>query len=344
MAHILNWNDVKFVDSEHGKRIDPKQLPMVKGAIQEYLTRPENLVKELGKIGYGPAKIQEYTVAGDFPASVLPIIEKYRNETAFDTGWQEIFKMLDFTNTKKNGFQITDVYNGLTFRLVLVGEKLKVYQAYGESHTLTFSRHGGAMGWDRGLIDDEEYWTIDDNMSAFRNTYYAYKAGLHYALIEAVAGTLAWQAHPDAVGAGVVGYTAGRDAATINAAVIQILTAVAGRGYSGVTPLNANFKILVPIQLYQRVREALALNLQGFAGSQNRLLPMGFQIVPTTMLATTNVFYVILPGNKLISAERQGMTLFYDFDSLSYTDTMSAWFRGGGTVADEDQIVRCATA
>lgn len=333
----LNLDQIELVDGKNGKRIKEDQKSLLRAAIQEYMKYPENKGKEI------QAKIQEYTVAGDFPTSVLEIIEKFRHETSYDTGWQEIFKLKDFTRSKRNGFRLVDVYDGLTFRVVLVGEKLKVYQAYGEDTTVTFDRHGGAMGWDRGLLDDEEYWTMEDNMEAFRNTYYSYKAGVHYALIEAVGGTLVWQPEPDGAAA-AIGVTASRDAATINAAVIQILTAVAGRGYSGVTPLNASFKILVNIQLYQRIREALALNLQAFAGSINRLLPMSFQIVPTTMLATPNVYYVILPGNKLISGERMGLTLFSDFDSLSYTDNIAGWTRFGAVVGDTDQIVRCASA
>jgi len=338
----MKINLEKIKTDENG--IAKDQRPLFNAAVQEYLTKPQKMIEAIKKTGLSPGKIQEYTVAGDFPASVLAILKTFQNETSYDTGWEEIFDIQDFTNSQRNGFRIVDLFDGLSFRVVMVGEKLKVYQAYGSDVTVTFDRHGGALGWDRGLLDDKEYWAMENILKAFRNTYYSYKAGVHYALIEAVAGTLVWAAHPDGVAAGNLGFLAGRDAATINNAIIQILNGVAGSGYDNVTPLNAQFKILVPLQLYQRIREALAFNIQVNSPIGNRLLPVGLQIIPTTMLATTNVYYVILPENKLISGNRMDLTLFSDFDSLSYTDTMAAWTRFAGIVGDDNQIARCATA
>jgi hypothetical protein len=38
------------------------------------------------------------------------------------------------------------------------------------------------------------------------------------------------------------------------------------------------------------------------------------------------------------------LTIYDQFDILSYADTMAGWMRYGGAVGDTDQIARCAVA
>jgi hypothetical protein len=343
MEKIIDWTKVKFIDTEKGRTVAPEHRGLVKGALQNFLMKPEKEAEQ-NKKWLRALKAQEFTVSGDFPTSVIENLKTFQHETSFDEGYKQIFEMNDFTSYERNGFTITDVFDGLTFNQVLAGEKLKVYQMYGTQTTVNFLTHGGALGWHRTLLDDKEYWTMNNTAKAFRNTYYSYKANYHYALIEAIAGTLAWQAPlPAALANTDPTYVANRDAQTLNAAAIQILTGVAGSGYTNVTPFDATFVILAPIQLVQRVQMALNLVLQAFSGSQLHV-GFNFKIVPTVGLATTNVYYVILPFNKLISGLRQDLTLFSDFDSLSYTDTMAAWTRFSAVIGDTNQIVRCATA
>ena len=194
------------------------------------------------------------------------------------------------------------------------------------------------------LFDDLEYWTIEDNAIEFRNKAYAKQAAVFYALIEAVGatGAVAWQAHPDGVVAGQAGYNAGRDMATGNAAALQILTAVAGKGY-GVTAQNANFIVLVPEQLRGRAMQALAWQQQAFVGSPTRA-NYRFNVISTTMLADTAHAWLILPKFKFVAGIRMDLTTFSSFDMLSYTDAAAGWMRYGGAIGDTDQIVRMGMA
>jgi hypothetical protein len=290
------------------------------------------------------AKIQEFGSPQDFPTSVLQVLDKYHLTTQYDTGWQEIFNVRDFTGSNRNGFDVSDVQSGLTFNKIPIGDKLVVHKMWGEKAHVYFDFYGGALGWHRSLFDDLEYWTIEDNAIEFRNKAYAKQASVFYALIEAVAatGAVAWQApDPAALANTDATYTANRDIQTFNAAALQILLAVAGKGY-GVTAQNAEFIILVPEQLRARAGNAVAyLANPYFIGAKT---PYRFRVLSTTMLADTAHAWCILPKIKLVAGMRMDLTTFSSFDMLSYTDAAAGWMRYGGAIGDTDQIARLGMA
>jgi hypothetical protein len=291
------------------------------------------------------AKAQEFGTSADFPTSVLEIFKKFQLTENFDNSYEEVFDMIDISGSNRNGIEILDVQEGLSFAKVLEGEKAKVYQMTGSKVSITCDMYGGGLSWSRRLIDDQEYWTLENNAVAFRNKYYSHKSAAFYALIDAVgaAQNIAWQAPvPAALAVTDAVYTANRDIQTLNLAAQTILLNVQDKGY-GVTPQNANFIIMAPIQLQTRLRQALGLNLQQFAQSP-AFVNYNFRLITTTQLAASNVYYVILPKQKLIGLNRMDLTIFSDFDILSYSDLAVAWGRYGGAIGDQEQVQRCATA
>lgn len=344
---INDWDVLNFKDEKHRKQLS--------GALQYFLSLPDLFIptemkdikrftKDRLELRGLLAAAQEFSTTADFPASILPLIEKFHAVPLYDNGYEMIFDVRNFAGSARNGFDILDVESGLTFRRILVGDKLDVFQMSGEKARVYFSFYGGALGWHRQLFDDKEYWTIEDNAIAFRNTAYQFRAAVFYALIEAVgaAQNIAWQAHPDGVAAGVRGYLAGRDAATMNAAAQNIILNCANKGY-GLTPANATFIVLCPLQLRGRIKQALGYQYDNIVGSPSHV-DYKFQQITTTMLTVANTFYVILPKNKLKAGYRMDLTLFSDFDILSYTDTQAGWMRYGGAIGDTEQLQRCATA
>jgi hypothetical protein len=289
------------------------------------------------------AKIQEFATPSDFPTSVLAVLDKYHLTTQYDMGWQQIYDVKDLSGTKRNGFDMLDVQSGLTFDKIPIGMKLEVKKMWGEKAHVYFDFYGGALGWHRQLFDDEEYWTIEDNAIEFRNKAYAKQAAVFYALIEAVAatGAVAWQAHPDGVVATTPGYLAGRDIATFNAAALQILLAIANKGY-GVTAENAQFIVLVPEQLRWRAKNAETY--LGNALLNNIPTPYRFRVISTTMLVDIAHAWCILPKIKIKAGMRMDLTTFTSFDMLSYTDAAAGWMRYGGAIGDTDQVVRMGMA
>ena len=288
-------------------------------------------------------KIQEFTAATDFPASILPVLEKYQQVTYYDNAYEQIFNVRDMSALRRNGFDILDIASNVQFIRTPLGKKAKLFQASGEKEHVYFERYAGGLNWDRTLFDDEEYVTIEDLAIHYRNAAYQTRAAVFYALIEALPGAqnIAWQAPtPAALANTDRSYQAIRDANTMNYAAEDILLNVLNLGY-GVTPANTTFIVLTPLQLRGRIKRALDIGLDATSNAVKHI-DYKFQQITTTMLATTNVYYVILPKNKLLAGYRMDLTTFTDFDILSYTDAQVGWMRYGGAIGDVQQLRRCA--
>jgi len=285
---------------------------------------------------------QAFATSQDFPDTVLQVLDKYHQLTYFDTGFEQIFDMMDMRSSNRNGFDIMDVDSGLTFAEVPEGEKAKLYKFSGLKAHVTFAMYAAGLGWSRRLFDDKEYWTIEDNAIEFRNKAYSSRASNLYYLLESAAATynLAWQAVTGAIPNTNENYVPIRDINTINKACEEILLRLRDLGM-GVTPAS-EFIILAPIQLIGRIRRALNMVQQPFAGSTTQL---NYNVRPvyTLMLDETDVFYVIYPKKKLKVADRMDLTVFSDFDIESYTDIAVGWMRYGGAVGELKQLTRCAT-
>ncbi len=325
------------------------------GAVQAFMNQPNtpafravsqafadtgNMTEAMAKVS---ANIQAYATSADFPTSVTETLKKFQQTTYFDTAWERIFDMQDFRDSQRNGFDIENVVDALSFSLVPEGAKAKVYGMSGTKVNVTFDMYGAGLSWSRRLFDDREFWTLENNAIAFRNKWFSSKAVIHYALIDAVPASqnLAWQApDPATLPNTDRDYTAVRDAETINKACETILLAVRNKGY-GVTP-STPFGILAPIQLKGRLQRALGIVQQPFASSTSQTF---YNVTASYSLQLESAikYYVYLPGQRSIAANRMDLTIFDEFDNTSYSDNSIGWGRYGATIADTDQFQRCAT-
>lgn len=328
--------------SDYGKInfTTPEGRKKVFAALQYFATeRPKEMAKKY------KAALQAFGSASDFPAKANQILEKFHALPSYDAGFENIFDIRDFTGTRESGYDILDVEDGLAFAKIPDGGKALTYKMAGSKVSVEFDLYGGGLGWLRTLIDDEKYWTLEDNAVTFVNKAAEDKAAAFYALIEALAAgyNIAWQnPDPALLPNTVETYTANRDAQTLNAAAEAILLAVKDKGY-GVTLQNVNFIVATPLQLVGRLTKALGLLLQGFAGSPGQI-SYKFTLQPTTMFATTTVYYVILPKIKLKGGNRMNLTIYSKFDEESYSDIAVGWQRYAGAIGDSDQLRRCSVS
>ena len=338
---------------------NPKCAHALRGSLNRFLVEPNTApfkaaaqaFASTGDVGIAKTTlIQAFGTSADFPTSVLEVLDKYRLTTYFDTGYEQVFGMLDLRGSNRNGFDILDVNSGLTFAVVLEGEKAKLFKMSGTKASVSLDMYGGGLGWSRRLFDDKEYWTIEDNAIYFRNKAYSSKAQDFYTLIDNVAATydLAWQAVTGAVPTTNENYVPIRDINTINKACENILLRLSGNANGtddlgmGVTPAS-EFIILAPVQLIGRIRRALGMVQQPFAGSTTQL-NCNVRPVYTMMLESATEYYVIYPKNKIKGANRMDLTIFSDFDIESYTDIAVGWQRYGGAIGEIKQLVRCSTS
>lgn len=326
---ISDWTQVDFQNSASRAK--------VVGALNHFMRMPDMKGSPIRKA------LQHFATKGDFPAEILQVLEKFHAVPDYDLGYESLFDIRDFTGTNESGFKILNVESGLTFAKVITGDKAKVYKFSGDVTTVSFDKYGGALGWDRTLIDDRQYWTLEDNAIAFRNKAYSSRAANFYALIEAVTGEdMAWQAvTPASVATSNENYNAIRDVNTINAACLQIMTDLKDSGY-GVTA-NSQFVILAPIALKSRLERAAKMLQQPVVGSGQHL-SFNITIIYTLMLSSNSYYYVMFPKAKMKGGYRMDLTIFDEFDILAYADTMAGWLRYGGAIGDTNQIKKCATA
>jgi len=293
---------------------------------------------------YDTVKMQQFATLNDFPATAKEVIDKYHELAVYDNGFEQIFNMRDYTGSRRDGFSIDTIQSGLTFRKMLTGEKLHVYQMSGEREFIYFDYYGGALGWDRKLFENQDWWQLEENAIEFRNEAYRIRAATFYALIEAV-GTAAgwtdigWQASPDTLVVGTRGYQAQRDAATMNLAAQTILLACQASGY-GISAENVSFIILAPIQLRARVKRALGISYDT-ADRTSPVIDYRFSTVISTMLAVTDHYWVILPKRKIVGGDRLNLETYSEFDMLSRTDSAAGWMAFAGGIGDTDQMERC---
>lgn len=324
-----------------------KQNPKLASALlvdrlQHLANGPEILAKKMLQAG-----VQMYTTKGDFPAEILDVIEKYHTGIEdVDTGWRSVFDVLDFKNTKKNGFKIRDVSSTLTFRKVPTGDKVDVYEMSGSDAEVPFDRYGGALGWDRTWFDDEDYWQATDTALEFRNKYFNDMADVHYGLVEALGAgiNLAWQApSPAALANTDAQYELSRDINTINEGCRLIIEALDDQGMS--VTANTQLGILAPLALRARLNRALGATM-GMASLRNPTQVEFAVDVPiyTTRLTSNTVWYLYLPGKKSKSGIRQDLTMFSDFDILAYADVTAGWGRYGAGIGEASQFKRCSIA
>ncbi len=331
---IADWRKVDFsTDPGRGQFLE---------AVQHFMERPRKAAEEIR------ARIAEFTTPGDFPTDAVDAIARFHQVDDPDTGWSEVFDVIDFTGTKKNSFDIVDVSSGLAFRAVKPGEKASVFKVSGDKVTVDFDLYGGALGWSKLWFDDEEYWKIEDAAKEFRARWYANKAQAHYDLISAARPDtdVAWQ--------GDTGDDkAVRDAATINYACSQILSDMQGLGFD--VNANSTFVVVCPVQLMARLRNALRItlvgNVAGAVSGESSEVNFNVRLVVTTRLKTndlssadTSNYFVALPGKKIKSGNRMDLTILSEQDVLAYAETVAGWGRYGATVGETKQLRRCATS
>lgn len=185
---------------------------------------------------------------------------------------------------------------------------------------------------------------MEDMAANFVTKYYEDRAGIAYALIEAISSgiNLSWQAvTPSGVATSNENYEAIRDFNTMNKAVETLFTNNRSKGY-GITP-NTQFTLLYPFQLRGRIQRALGVKNMNISGAQ---AGMNYNLVPveSIMLTDATKYYVVLPGHNAQWGNRMNLTIMREEDALSYSEIAVGWGRYGGAIGDTAQFVRAATS
>ena len=306
---------------------NPTHVQQVLGALNHYCSeeRPMEVVTAL----------QQFATKGDLPDEVAKILEKLNILPSYDNGYELLFTIRDFTDTHASSFDLLDVDSGIAFSKLPTGEKMRVYDIGGVKVNVPFDTYAAALGWRQELIDDKQYWELEDGAEQMRNAAYKGRAEAFYALIEALGAGRNYAY--DTIGSDVLE----KDINTLNGAYLSIIESTKDT-YADVTAA-IQLVLLAPAGLKARILRALGELSQAFANSTQRVV---YNIRPyfTHMFTeSTTSMYLGLPGHKIKGGYRQNLVVKPGLSILAHTHLWGGTLRYGGAIGNTSQVLRVAT-
>lgn len=312
-------------------------------ALNDYFEKPE-------KSAEFKAALTAFSLAGDVPTEVSNILLKFGSTPgAYDNAYERLFTIRDYTGTRESGMRIgTMGPNAVTIQDISAdGARMPISKIGASDTSVNFALYGGGVAWNRVDMEDRNFLALDEAVGEARDKMWKTRSDYFYALIEALTVTTYDIAFASPVPSTLANtdalYTANRDAQTINAAALAILTACKDI-FPDVTA-NTPLTIIAPKALESRIEAALSLRVQAYGGSapavQYRLNPTIY-----TFGFTTNQtdYYVVLPGHKLLGGYRQNLRAESFTDVRSQTDGIAVTARWVGVLGEENQLRRCKTS
>lgn len=336
-SYLAKDDDLLFGTLETGlDKSDPIALGQVRVALQAFLMRPRIEVRKRIQ-GLAAIKLQAITgVSTDFAKLVSDAFNVTIGAQNFDLGYQQAFKDVPL-GTRQDTWDIYDVQNGLTFRLVPEGDRIQVDSLTGTVVTAHVDYYGGAIGWTDKMIRYRKVAAMVDLAQIFRNRFWSNKADNHYLLL-ATAAAVAGQTttYQGVAGDGQLR----RDILTINEAAYALANRCKDKGYGDTASMQ--------LVLYAnpkdkgRILAALAATSATMATAAGAAQIVHWSITPiftfNSNIAAEHPI-IVIPGNKIQAAEDMPPTTFTaPKDPLTLNEVQSVWSIYGAAVADTDQV------
>lgn len=309
---------------------DMNAANMVNAAITAFVKKPIKVMKK---------QIQAVGVSTDFAKLVSDAYNVIVEEDNFDLGYEKVFKNVPLGD-REDSWDIYNVENGLTFRKIQEGQRLRVEGLKGTLVTAHVDYYGGALGWTDKMIRFRKVAAMVDMAGIFRNNFWRNKADNHYALIRAAAllnPLLAWQ------GIAVDGQLR-RDIQTINRAAYNLSNRLKDKGYGNTATaqlvLYANPLDKARIEAARRATTNSTLGTG--IGTVGQQLDWNITVIYTynqSIQAGTPL--LVYPYYRLQKADAMQPTTFTaPKDPLTLNEVQAVWAIYGAVIADTEQVER----
>ena len=329
-------NDDLFI-SLLQKAIDGKATPeeekQVKVALQAFVWKPMSEHKK--NINIIKKQIQAASSSTDFPVNLTNAFNVITETAYYDMGWEAAYQDVPRDATK-DFWEIATNKNGVTFRKMKEGQRIRVDEISGETLLAYVDYYGGALGFTDRMIRFRQLAIMFDRAKAFRDSFYLNKANNHYYLLSVAAAlhVLAWQA-----GATVIA----RDIATLNLAQATLGNRNKDKGYGN----SAQMPFLLYASPFDESRIEAAYrvtNADLVQGGQGQPAISGRpvrRIYTYNQFITRNHPIMILPGQKIQKNEALAPTNYTaPEDVLTLNRTQSVWSIYGAAIADTEQCLQ----
>jgi len=332
MKNKMTANDKLFFDMvwkacEHK---DTNAANMVNAAITAFIKKPVQVMKK---------QIQAVGVSTDFAKLVSDAYSVIVEEDNFDLGYEKVFKDMPLGD-REDSWDIYNVENGLTFRKIQEGQRLRIEGLKGTLVTAHVDYFGGALGWTDRMIRFRKVAAMVDIAGIFRNNFWRNKADNHYALIRAAGllnPLLAWQ------GVAADGQLR-RDIQTLNRAAFNLSNRLKDKGYGNTATAQ--------LVLYANPLDKARINA-AIKATTNQTLGVGIGTVGQQLDWNITVIYtynqsiqagtplLVYPYYRLQKADAMQPTTFTaPKDPLTLNEVQAVWAIYGAVIADTEQVER----
>ena len=345
LAQTCDW-----YERNHGAEAPRMAYRHIMAGIQSAGRTEERATRKALKSG-GVAELTSHT---DMPNPTGDVIERIHQTTPIDLGYESVFRMRDYRNTRDSHMSVVNVTSGLTFRRVEPMDEVELARVTGSETVTRFDRYIGAVKYDLSWWEDRKFWDIEDQTRELISKSNAIQSALYYGLISASRGDDDVALNVNDANSDLV-----NDVMTINAACAEIVAALDTQGIE-VGP-QEQFVIVCPTGgTWVRVLNAVGATVGSTGGGASGTgagtggtsvkYPIS-AVVPTTYLtneagtaAETDQYFVILPGREIVGGIRVDLQVYEQVKPLSATLEVVGHKRFGGMITNTERLRRCTTA
>lgn len=329
MSNIITAkiDDVAFFNGVRDAVVEKDKVKGQKvcAAIQAFLHKPKAIVKK---------KIQAVSVSTDFAQLAKDAFSVTIAQDNFDLGYERAFLNVPL-GAGQDSWEIYNVTDGLTFRKIPEGGRVRVEGLAGTKTTAYVDYYAGALGWTAQMIRYRKVAAMVSTALIFRNNFWLNKANVHYTLLAAGASgnVTAYQ------GVAADGQLQ-RDIQTINSMAHTLTNRIKDKGYTA-DAANARLVLYANPGDKARINAAFRATTAVIApaGATGDVISWNIDVVYTYNSAVVSGSPILIyPGGLIQAAEDMPPTTFNQpQDALTLNNLQAVWAIYGAAVGDTDQ-------
>lgn len=255
----------------------------------------------------------------------------HSNMPDVDTGWMQLFDLVDLRNSPHDHFDIDDTNAGITYTQIVPGGEIKKRTAITEARSQCYyTTYGAGVGLLDDWITKQMFWRIDEVIGEFRNKHFDQQAAVHYALLTAQ-------------GAGINTAFTVDDATTFNAASATLIRNLRTMGYG--VGQNVNFKIVCAPEKAGRLMRMLQAQqgsqLVAFGTMKEPIAYTVDAVISSVFIPSSDLgYYLVLPGKKLKRGLWQDLSVEQQRNASQRATDWYASAQYNAIIGDTNQIRR----
>jgi len=320
----------------------PKDVRLIQNYVKGIGVEENGITRRVLRMS-GEQEIQNMVKGTDYPEFLTNLFKEVQTMEPFDNEWAWFY---DIRPLEGGGYDVYLTEDNITTHRTPPGTLVRYYGSTGSKYRAYVRWYSTGLAVDRRLLYERDFYKIANDIKRQRAASQRNKAEVAYALIEAIpAGqNIAWQL-PDPAGLPVTSdkYTMSRDAQTIIAACVQLITDNQDKPDVLTQGANTEFHVLCPFQLDGRLANAISYKVQNL-NSAPAAVKYKLVLHQTTMLTSSTVYYVGIPKGETTGGSLLEYTVFDEFNKDLFADEKAAWESFAFNIGNTEQFVRCATA